>query len=45
MSTRPNEVGVLDRWVSSLLSEIEDIEEIVRDTEDAPVSQVELLLP
>jgi len=45
MRARTNKVGPLDRGVSGLVSESEDIEEVMGDTEDASMCKVELRLP
>jgi hypothetical protein len=45
MSRCSDKVGALDTRVSRLRSERKDIEEIVGDTEDRAVGQVEFLLP
>ena len=45
MRTGPDKIRSFDRRMSRLMSEGEDVEEIVRDTKDTPMSEVEFLFP
>lgn len=45
MCTCSYEIGVFDTWMPRLWSEREDIEEIMSDSQDGSVGQIELFFP
>lgn len=45
MSARSDEISSLDSRMSSLMSEEQDVEKVVCDTEDRAMREVELFLP
>jgi len=40
-----DEIGAFDTWMTGLVSERKDVEEVVGDTEDGSVGEVELFFP